>query len=203
MKALIVYAHPSPASFSHAVKESLKSGFIDAGWEIIESDLYKMGYKACLDRYDYPTYTEEVFNIDRASTQALNDHVYDREIEIEMDKIRAANVIAFQFPIWWSTTPAILTGWLQRNFPIGFGWPDPVLSGKKVLIACTAGNNPKEELEAAVKLFARSFEFMGAKILPYIIITSVNTSTQEGRENELANAREVARETAANFQTAP
>ncbi|CAG9331633.1 unnamed protein product [Blepharisma stoltei] len=202
MKALIVYAHPSETSLNYAVKESLKLGFIDAGWEVIESDLYKMGYKPCLDRHDYPTFTEDAFSIDKASLKALEDHTYDREIEIEMDKIRAANIIVFQFPVWWQTTPAILTGWMQRNFPIGFGWPDPVLNGKKILVSCTAGNNPKEELETVLKVFTHPIEFMGGKILPLLIITKVNTMTAEERESELTYARERAREVATNFNEA-
>lgn len=42
MKALIVFAHPSVSNYNFALKEALKLGLYQAGYQVLESDLYRM-----------------------------------------------------------------------------------------------------------------------------------------------------------------
>jgi NAD(P)H dehydrogenase (quinone) len=56
-----------------------------------------------------------------------------------------ANLIIFQFPLWWLSFPAILKGWCDRVFANGVAVNlqtyDPLLVGKKALCALTTGGS--------------------------------------------------------------
>lgn len=71
--------------------------------------------------YDYPTYN---INIDREQ-QRLRDH----------------DVIIFQFPLYWYSTPSILKEWqdLVLEYGFAYGSEGTELHGKKFLCALTAG----------------------------------------------------------------
>ncbi|ANW26285.1 MULTISPECIES: NAD(P)H-dependent oxidoreductase [Vibrio] len=71
--------------------------------------------------YEYPTYN---INIDREQ-QRLIDH----------------DVIVFQFPLYWYSTPSILKEWqdLVLEYGFAYGHDGTALHGKKFLCALTAG----------------------------------------------------------------
>jgi len=39
-----------------------------------------------------------------------------------MDKLVWADFVIFQFPLWWFSVPAILKGWVDRVFAMGFSY---------------------------------------------------------------------------------
>ncbi|HET9740391.1 MAG TPA: NAD(P)H-dependent oxidoreductase [Solirubrobacteraceae bacterium] len=59
MKVLAVYAHPDPASFTHAVLEELTSGLREAGHRVEVVDLYAMRFDPVFRRRDMATYLHE------------------------------------------------------------------------------------------------------------------------------------------------
>ncbi|CAG9331634.1 unnamed protein product [Blepharisma stoltei] len=201
MKVLIVFAHPDTSSFNYALKESIKLGFTDSGCEIIESDLYRMNFKSHLDRYDYPSWDKETFRPDEAAIKASEDNSHAEDINIERQKITESSVIVFQFPIWWSNCPAILIGWIQRVFGYGFGYPDPVLRNKKILISCTAGNYSAADIDIRIRSQLSSFAYMGAEILPIIAVSPNNTLTEAERKQFIADAYNIAKGVAGNLSS--
>ena len=40
----------------------------------------------------------------------------------EQDKLRWADALILQFPLWWFTMPAILKGWVERVYAYGFAY---------------------------------------------------------------------------------
>lgn len=192
MKALVVYAHPSEASFNFALKEAVSQGLTETGWEVIESDLYKMNFNPILDTSDYPTYTGDSFGVMAAQFKAAEDKQYHAEVQAEMDKVTQSNLIVLQFPIWWFTCPAIMTGWLQRVFPIGFWYQTEHLKGKKFLISCTAGPSREiydleghKEIEDILFHIKNNFVMYGFDTLPIQIIYNVNGKTAEERTHDI------------------
>lgn len=200
MKALIVYAHPSHNSYNFALKESLKAGLVEAGYEVTESDLYQMHYKPTLNRHDYPSYTVEPWTIDGGQRQAMVDGVYDPDISEEMRKIKDADLIVLQFPFWKLDCPAILTGWYQRNFPMGFGWPEKSLDGKKLWLSLTCGGSEQfyadivqRSLEDCLYHIVRGFTRMGFNFLPTFAVMGADSITPEERNTHIERLRDTAK----------
>ena len=68
---------------------------------------------------------------------------YDIDIEAEQAKLLEHDVIVFQFPFYWYSTPSLLKLWqdmvLEHGFAYGKGGDQ--LAGKSLLIATTAGGS--------------------------------------------------------------
>ncbi len=78
------------------------------------------------------------------------------DVRVEQRKLEAAELLVFQFPLWWYGAPAILKGWFDRVFTNGFayggvdaetGLPlrygEGGLKGKRALIIVTAGEDAR------------------------------------------------------------
>jgi len=50
---------------------------------------------------------------------ASANNAFRQDIKIEMDKVRWAEMIIFQCPIWWFSVPAILKRWFDRVLATG------------------------------------------------------------------------------------
>ena len=60
------------------------------------------------------------------SGNAYAKRAQTQDVEDEQAKLRQADAIVFQFPIWWFSFPAILKGWVDRVFAYGlaYGYKD-------------------------------------------------------------------------------
>ena len=131
MKVLVVYAHPNPDSFNHAVLESFARGLEDGGHTFEISDLYGMKFNPSLGLDEVPGLAGGEKPPDVASEQA---------------KITRAEALVFIFPIWWLTCPGILKGWMDRVLTHGFAFQitdkgfEGKLKHKKAQVICTAGS---------------------------------------------------------------
>jgi NAD(P)H dehydrogenase (quinone) len=45
-----------------------------------------------------------------------------KDVAIQQDKVRAANALAFIAPMYFVGLPAILKGWIERVFTLGFAF---------------------------------------------------------------------------------
>ncbi|CAH1778452.1 unnamed protein product [Owenia fusiformis] len=144
---LMVYAHEEPKSFNGSMKDLAVQALKRQGHNVEVSDLYEMNFEPRTTKKDikgnpkdkdYFKYPVE------AGIAFANDNLSD-DIKAEQDKVRAANLIIFQFPIAWGSFPAIMKGWLDRVLCYGFAYGDgkfmdaSPLNGKKVLLSFTTG----------------------------------------------------------------
>ena len=72
------------------------------------------------------------------------DHLYPEytfDVEAEQEKLRAADVIVLQYPLWWYGWPALLQKWMEDVFVRGFshGSSGTALHGKKLVVSVTTG----------------------------------------------------------------
>jgi len=147
MKVLAVYAHESPTSFNAAMKEVAISTFRELGYQVKLSDLYAMNFKAVADKNDFTRQSDSpMYKYQIEGMHALKNNTFSSDIFAEQEKIRWADFILFQFPIWWFSMPGILKGWFDRVFSMGFAYGGDVgiyndggLKGKKAMIAVTTG----------------------------------------------------------------
>lgn len=67
----------------------------------------------------------ENFNYGRETLAAMREDRLSDDILEEHKKLSDAEIIIFQFPMYWSGFPAILKGWFDRIFTQGFAFgPD-------------------------------------------------------------------------------
>lgn len=67
------------------------------------------------------------------------------DIEAEQAALRAHQVVALQFPLYWYSTPALLKEWLDLVWLHGFAYGEggEALRGKTLFVACTTGASAK------------------------------------------------------------
>ncbi|MCO8269513.1 NAD(P)H-dependent oxidoreductase [Actinoplanes sp. TRM 88003] len=125
----IVYAHPAPLSFTRDVFDAFRRGLSEAGHTATVSDLCAMGFRAEMSLEEY----------ERESAYAA-DRPVAPDVRAEQQKLLAADVWAFFYPMWWADCPAILKGWFDRVWTAGFAHrADPPVRVRRALVCCTAG----------------------------------------------------------------
>ena len=156
MKILLVFAHPEPRSLNGALRDVAIKELEAQGHEVRVSDLYALGWKSNVDRADFPSLEPNARLIPvAASKEAFTADALTDDVKAEIDKLRWADVLILQFPLWWFTMPAILKGWVDRVFAYGFAygvgehsdtrWGDRygegTLAGKRAMLIVTAGGS--------------------------------------------------------------
>ena len=149
MNVLILHAHPEPKSFTSALKDVAAEHFSALGDTVKIKDLYAMKFNPIgFDRDfkaranpDYFSYMKEQMN------GHLNNN-YSDELKAEMEDLVWADFVLLNFPLWWSSMPAILKGWFDRVIALGFAYhPRDVLYekgkflGKKAMCCITTGGS--------------------------------------------------------------
>ena len=117
---LLVHAHPDPQSLTAQLVQAARAELRAQGHEVIQSDLYALGWKAVYDEHDFP----DRLDPERLSFVAESGHAFSTgtqpdDVRAEQAKLLAADAVVFQFPLWWFGLPAILKGWVDRVFAAG------------------------------------------------------------------------------------
>lgn len=151
---LWVYAHPDDRSLNGSLHRAGVDALLNAGHDVVVSDLYRMAWNPVLSMDDYGGVIDPPPQISRASQRAYDAGVLPTDVAAEQRKLLDADAVIFQFPLWWYSVPAILKGWIDRVFVKGFayGIPDPEnprrtyrygdgpLSGRRALVITTTGS---------------------------------------------------------------
>ncbi|MFM0704830.1 NAD(P)H-dependent oxidoreductase [Paraburkholderia sediminicola] len=154
MNVLLVYAHPEPRSLNGSLKDFSVKRLEDAGHVVQVSDLYAMNWKASLDANDsLDTQPGARFDPSLDSKRAFRDGRQSQDIALEQEKLKWADAVILQFPLWWFSMPAILKGWVERVYAYGFAygvgehsdahWGDRYgegsMAGKRAMLIVTTG----------------------------------------------------------------
>lgn len=157
MKVLIVHAHNEPQSFNTAMKDLATKELGMLGHSIQLSDLYAMNWNPVASTADFsdranPDYL--VYALEQRHNHKQQTLAPD--IQAELDKLLWADMVIFNFPIYWFSVPAILKGWFDRVFISGavYGgmrfYDKGGLVGKKALLSITLGGQPHMLTEGGV-----------------------------------------------------
>ncbi len=149
MNVLIVYAHPEPTSFNAALKNTAVETLLKAGHEVAVSDLYAMHFNPVIGSRDFvgERVDRTTLNVAAEQTAAFERGTLAADIQAEQEKIRRADLVILQFPMWWFGMPAILKGWADRVFARGFAYisgrkyDTGLLRGKAAMVSCTTGTS--------------------------------------------------------------
>lgn len=153
MHALIVFAHPERKSFNGQLVDRAVKAFEAQGHTVEVSDLCAQGFdprehaahydlRECADRFDV--------QLEQRAASARGS--FPADVAAELDKIRRADLIVLQYPLWWYQPPAILKGWIDRVLAYGELYTSECrydrgkLAGKRAMLSVTLGG-PKSTYE--------------------------------------------------------
>lgn len=101
-RALVLFAHPCPESFSAALHDVVVQTLRSQGWDVDDCDLNAEGFSPVLTEAERRGYHDVGANL--APVQGY------------VDRLRAANALVLVFPVWNFGYPAILKGYFDRVF---------------------------------------------------------------------------------------
>jgi NAD(P)H dehydrogenase (quinone) len=191
MNVLWVFAHPEQRSLNGSLRTEGVTALTEAGHSVIVSDLYAMKWKAVVDRDDFADESDERLVVPNALVRAYQERRPSPDVLAEQEKIAWADTLVVQFPLWWQGMPAILKGWFDRVFAMGFvndtlphDGPTPrygegALAGKRALAVVTTGhaepsygprgiNGPIDEI--LYPLLHGTLWYAGMSVLPSVLV---------------------------------
>ena len=130
------------------------------------------------------------------------DYVID--VEAEQAKLRGADVIVLQYPLWWYGWPSLLQKWVEDVFVRGFshGSTGTALKAKKLVVSLTTGAPESyycaqpggiDRFLAPVKATSAltGLEFAGS--LPLYGVSYANRTDEAARADMVERSREHAK----------
>lgn len=146
MNILIVHAHPEPLSFTTALKDHAVQVLENIGHAVEVSDLYAMNFNPVASQADFDSRSnQEYLNYALEQRHASKTHDLAQDIQIEIEKVQKADLLIFSFPMYWTSVPAILKGWIDRVFVSGIFYGGKRfynhggMLGKKAMLSFTLG----------------------------------------------------------------
>ena len=173
-RALVLFAHPVPESFSSALHRTTVDTLTSAGWQVDDCDLYAENFNPVLTTAERRGYHDTATN--------------QTPVQVYVDRLRAAQALILVFPVWNFGYPAILKGFFDRVFLPGVsfhlqgGGVTPALQHIQKLAAVTtyggsrlramlAGDPPRKVVTRAVWHVSR------ARKLKYLALYDMNNAT--------------------------
>lgn len=178
MRYLIIYAHPNPKSFNHAIREIVEDKLRKDNGQFDVRDLYEIKFNPVLSGSDFVAFKQG---------QAPPD------IEREQEYVKNADTLIFIYPIWWFGMPAILKGYIDRVFSYGFAYAADekglagLLSDKKVIVFNTTGGSEKDYAQRGYKDALKktteigTLQVCGMKVILHKYFHAVPSITNEAR----------------------
>ena len=206
-KALVILAHPERHSFNGAMADAAVETLQERGYDVAFSDLYRMGFDPVSDRRNFVG----VKNPDYFKQQVEEDHATETngfapDVEAEIAKLEAADLMIWQFPLWWFSVPGVLKGWVDKVFVFnriygrGHFYDKGLFRGKRALLSLTTGGSGEAaylpggfngDINGVLRPIQRGMlEFVGFDVLKPQIVHGPAQATDEQRKAHLEAWRE-------------
>ncbi|MCC8912777.1 NAD(P)H-dependent oxidoreductase [Xanthomonas euvesicatoria] len=119
MHALIVVAHPESCSHTHAVAARMRDAVLtsDAAHTVEVADLAQEGFDPRFNQADIALFQQQA--------------APPQDVAAEHARLDRADALVLVFPIYWWSFPALLKGWIDRVFTLGWAF-DESAEGKIV-----------------------------------------------------------------------
>ena len=130
MKHAIILAHPGTESFTCHMARAYQDAVLAKGDSVTYRDLYRISFNPCLGENEIPWSPHFEVPEDVAEEHRLLNEV---------------SVFAFFYPLWLNSPPAILKGYMERVFGMGFaykrgrGGNEPLLTGRRLISFSSSG----------------------------------------------------------------
>ena len=147
MKVLIVLAHPERRSFSGGLVDVATETLNLAGHEVEIDDLYGEGFDPVERSSWYGKRQDECYFAPLTEQRAHYDaNALPQDVQREIARLNWADLVIFQFPLWWHSQPAILKGWFDRVLVYGglysgsMRYDRGYFRGKQAMCSVTTGS---------------------------------------------------------------
>ena len=192
MKHAVIVAHPNSASLTTSAAQAYADTIRTLGQAVVVRDLYWLNFDPRLKASEVP---------------GPNGCTFGKDVEDERALLADADVFAFFYPLWFNAAPAILKGYVDRVFSLGFGYEtvpggtEPLLDGKK-LISFSFSGAPERwvrdtgAMAALETLFDRHLAHMtGLSVVDHVHFGGITPGiTEEAAIDVLAAVRRAAGE---------
>ncbi len=179
-------AHPETSSLNGELRRAGVDRLRSRGHDVVESDLYAMHWDPVLRPCDGGV-DSGTFRVGADTRAAYLEGRQAPEVAREQEKLRRADALVVQFPLWWYGMPAILKGWFDRVLVHGFAFGTDAatgrrlrfeqgrLTGRRALVLTTLGDRPAaigprgmsgELHQLLFGLLHGTFAYTGMDVLP-------------------------------------
>lgn len=189
MKHALIIAHPAAKSFTATMAKAYAETLTRQGHVAIERDLYRMAFDPCLHAGEVP------------GPQGFEPA---SDVKCERALLEDVGAFAFFYPVWFNSPPAMLKGYVERVFGMGFGYGmvrggnGPLLAGRS-MISFSSSGAPKHWMmqtgcwDAMRKLFDEHFSSVcGLRVLDHLhfggIVPNITDEAVEGCAAEVRAA---------------
>ncbi|MEI9963633.1 MAG: NAD(P)H-dependent oxidoreductase [Caulobacteraceae bacterium] len=131
MKYALIVSHPHEQSFTVSVAKTVQAALQARGHEAVLRDLYRMGFDPRLGEGEIP-----------------GPHGFEPADDVKAERAVVADAagFAFVYPVWFNAPPAMLKGYIDRVFGMGFGYGmaeeggnTPLLNGRSLISFTSSG----------------------------------------------------------------
>lgn len=201
MNILIVHAHPEPLSFTTALKDHAVQVLENMGHAVEVSDLYAMNFNPVASQADFNSRSnQDYLNYALEQRHASKAHDLAQDIQIEIEKVQKADLVIFTFPMYWTSVPAILKGWIDRVFVSGIFYGGKRfynhggMLGKKAMLSFTLGGRDhmfgQDAIHGSIEnlllpIQRGTLAYVGFEVLPPFMAYHVPYITDEARQQLL------------------
>lgn len=186
-KVLVILGHPSPTSFSAALADTYAQAAEAAGHTVRVLRLADLQFDALLHG-------------NNPHHQAL-----EPDLLAAQDSILWATHMAWVFPVWWGSVPALLKGFLDRAFTSGWAYqfnpgaafPVPLLKGRTAHLIVPMDTPPwyyrwVYRMPAIHQMRKTTLAFCGIRPTQTLMLGPIIHSTAAQRSNWLHKAAAMA-----------
>lgn len=187
MKHAVILAHPKPDSFCATIARTCVEHLRATGHTVLLRDLYALDFDPRLKAEELPS---------ASGAHPAADIVAERALVADVDSF------IFVYPFWFNAPPAILKGYVDRVFSMGFGYA-PGLGGTesllddKTLLSFSTSGAPEDWVNdtGALKALMTVFDLhlsgvCGLRVLDHKHFGSiVSNITEESRSDVLQRVR--------------
>lgn len=131
MKHVVIFAHPNADSVSGQIAQAYARAAAGLKQEVLIRDLYRLDFDPRLTA---------------AETVTPKGYEAPADVVREREQLAGADVFAFVYPLWFNAPPAMLKGYADRVFGMGFGFESDgrggtssLLDGKRLISFSTSG----------------------------------------------------------------
>jgi len=199
MNVLIVHAHENPASFCSALANTAKKHLMAQEHSVVITDLYKKQFNPVGGKHDFTQLSNApYYKYALEQMHANKNGSFVPQLLEERNQLEVADVLIFNFPLWWFGLPAILKGWVDRVLSYGFAYGGEYgvykqarFQGKQAFLCLTTGSPVSfyteegihgRSLEAILKNIHQGIlEIVGYEVLPPFVGYGVSRITDDER----------------------
>lgn len=137
MPHALIVCHPRPSSFTQALAAAFRAALAERGAEVLVRDLHALAFDPVMKASEIP---------------GTPGFAPAPDVLAERAMLAPCRSFTFIYPLWLNAMPAMLKGYLDRVFGVGFAFapgprgPVPQLAGRS-LVLITLSGAPTDWLE--------------------------------------------------------